>query len=79
MGELQIRIDEGLLTKLENLAQAHNLSLEDQINDVLRRALEGPSTGGETFAATARRITAMTPKGVKQIDSVEMLREDRNH
>lgn len=78
MGELQIRIDESLLTKLENLAQAHNLSLQDQINDVLRQALEGQPTDGETFATIARRIAAMTPKGVTQIDSVEMLREDRN-
>lgn len=77
MGDMRVRIDEGLLTKLENLAQSHNRSLEEQVNDLLRTALEDRPVR-ESFATVARRIAAMTPKGIKQTDSVEMLREDRD-
>ena len=75
MGEMRIRIEEGLLAKLESLAQAHNRSLEEEINTRL-----GASVGElrETLYEASVRISAMTPKGVKQTDSVEILRELRD-
>ncbi len=77
MGEMRIKIDEGLLTRLESLAHIHNRSLEDQVIDLLRIAVEQRNEP-EPFSAIARRIAAMTPRGIVQPDSVEMLREDRN-
>ena len=77
MGELRVRIDDSLLMKLEGLAQSHNMSLEAQVNDVLSKALEERQPQ-QSFAEIAREIAAMTPKGIKQSDVVEMLREDRS-
>ena len=77
MGELRVRIDDSLLTKLESLAQSRNTSLEAQVNDVLSKALE-QDPPKPTFAEIARRIAAMTPPGIEHTDSTEMLREDRN-
>jgi plasmid stability protein len=77
MGELRVRIDDSLLTKLEGLAQSRNMSLEAQVTDVLSKAVE-PADGQPTFAEIARQIAAMTPKEIEKFDSVELLREDRN-
>ena len=77
MGEMKVKIDEGLLLKLEDLAQSHNISVEEQVNDILRDALTG-KVEKQSFAANARRIADMTPKNIVQPDSLQMLREDRN-
>jgi len=75
MGEMRIRIEEGLLAKLEDLAEAHNRSLEEEINTRLSASV---GIAQETLYEAAVRISAMTPKGVKQTDSVEILRELRD-
>ncbi|WFS00458.1 hypothetical protein [Rhizobium tumorigenes] len=75
MGEMRIRIDEGLLTKLENLARAHQRTLEEEINE---RLIASVAPHKESLYEAAVRIAAMTPKGVKQTDSVEILREIRD-
>jgi predicted transcriptional regulator len=77
MGEMNIKIEDELRTKIEDLAKSNDRSLEEEIHDLLRRAIEGQSKR-ESFADIARRIAAMTPKDVKQTSSVEMLREDRD-
>ncbi|CAN7312652.1 FitA-like ribbon-helix-helix domain-containing protein [Pararhizobium sp. LjRoot238] len=76
MGEMNVKIDESLLMRLEDRARAHNRSLDDEVKFLLERALEKPER--ESLYDAARRIAAMTPKGIKQTDSVEMLREDRD-
>ena len=76
MGEMNVRIDEGLRARLEQSARAHNRSLDEEVSLLLKKALEMPER--ESLYDAARRIAAMTPKGVKQTDSVEMLREDRD-
>lgn len=78
MGEMRIRIeDDALLVRLADLARSNNRSVDEQIIELLR---EGVDNGGrfETSYEAAVRIAAMTPKGVRQMDSVDMLREDRN-
>jgi hypothetical protein len=77
MGELRVKIDDSLLTKLEGLAQSRNMSLEAQINDVLSKAVH-QVLPKPTFAEIARDIAAMTPAGVEHTDSTELLREDRD-
>lgn len=76
MGEMNIRIEDGLRTRLEESARTHNRSLDEEVSLLLKKGLEMPER--ESLYDAARRIAAMTPKGVKQTDSVEMLREDRD-
>ena len=79
MGEMRIKIeDEGLLTRISDLARLHNRSVEEEIEALLRVAAPEPPRR-EDLPAIARRIAAMTPKGVKQTDSVEILREIRGN
>jgi plasmid stability protein len=78
MGEMRIKIeDEVLLVRLANLARAHDRSIDEEVIELLRKALEN-NDRFETSYEAAVRIAAMTPKGAKQTDSVEMLREDRD-
>jgi plasmid stability protein len=78
MGEMHFKIeDEVLLVRLADLARAHNRSIDEEVIDLLHEAL-GNSEKFETSYEAAVRIAAMTPKGIKQMDSVDMLREDRN-
>ena len=76
MGEMNVKIEEGLLLRIEDRARAHNRSLDEELNILLQKALDKPEQ--ETLYEAAVRISAMTPKGVKQIDSVEILRELRD-
>lgn len=78
MGEMRIRIeDDRLLTRIADLAHLNNRSVDEEVTELLRKALEDDHRA-ETSYEAAVRIAAMTPKGAAQIDSVEMLREDRS-
>ena len=76
MGEMRVRIEDGLRTRLEESTREHNRSLDEEVVLLLEKGLEIHAR--ESLYDAARRIAAMTPKGVKQTDSVEMLREDRD-
>ena len=79
MGEMMIKIeDEGLATELADLARLNNRPVEQEVEDLLRAALSARPRR-EDLPAIAARIAAMTPKGIKQTDSVEMLREIRGN
>ncbi|MGV3549148.1 FitA-like ribbon-helix-helix domain-containing protein [Rhizobium sp.] len=79
MGEMRIRIeDDHLLTRISDLAQLNNRSVDQEVESLLRAALFEPPRR-EDLRAVAERIAAMTPKGVKQTDSVEILREIRGN
>jgi len=79
MGEMRIKIeDEALLTRISDQAKLHNRSVEQEVEALLQAAVpERPKR--EDLRAIAERIAAMTPKGVKQTDSVEILRELRGN
>jgi hypothetical protein len=82
MGEMRISItDEALLTRISDLARLNNRSVEEEIEVLLQAAVpvRPDTTTGEDLRAVAERIAAMTPKGVKQTDSVEILREIRGN
>lgn len=70
-------IDELILRRLEAQARVHGRSVEREIAAVLAEAVSEPLSGEERVAI-ASRIAAMTPKGVKQTDSVLLLREERD-
>lgn len=69
-------LDEKLVENLKKQATANNRSLEAEVREILRQAARRPSR--VELLALADRIAAMTPQGVKQTDSAELLREDRD-
>jgi plasmid stability protein len=77
MGEMNIRInDDNLIERLSGLARAHNRSPESEALEILIHGVGAIDKFDRL--ANAQRISAMTPKGVKQTDSVELIRQDRD-
>lgn len=77
MANLTIRnVDDEVVERLKKRAKDNERSLEAEVRTILKNAA-GRLSGREA-RALAERITAMTPKGVKQTDSVELIREDRD-
>jgi plasmid stability protein len=77
MGTVTIRnLDDKVIKRLKMRAKNHRRSLEAELRDLLSHASQQPLI--VDALAEADRIAAMTPKGVKQTDSVILLREDRN-
>ena len=77
MGSVTIRnLDDRVIQRLKARADTHRRSLEAELRDLLGRASRQPWI--VDALAEADRIAAMTPKGVKQTDSVVLLREDRD-
>jgi hypothetical protein len=76
MGEMNIKIKDGyLLERIADLAKLHNRAPDLEALALIASAVEAI----EPFdlVKEARRIAAMTPKGIKQIDSTVLVREDR--
>lgn len=80
MGEIRIKIeDESLLTRISDLARLHNRSVEQEVEALLQSALpQAQPSRSEDLRALVDRIAVKAPRGVKQSDVVEMLREDRD-
>ena len=77
MGTVTIRnLDDRVIKRLKARAKSHRRSLEAELRDLLSRASRQPLI--VDALAEADRIAAMTPKNVKQTDSVLLLREDRS-
>jgi plasmid stability protein len=77
MGTVTIRnLDEKIIKRLKARARNHRRSLEAELRDLLSHASRQPLI--VDALAEADRIAALTPKGVKQTDSVVLLRQDRS-
>lgn len=77
MGELTIKLDDvTLLAALAEMAADHRQPIEAEVHAVLARAAEDHARR-QRLVRRAREISAMTPKGVAQTDSVEIIREMR--
>ena len=77
MGTLTIRnLDDKVIERLEMRAKNHRRSLEAEFRDLLSHAAQQPLAIDALVEAD--RIAALTPKGVKQTDSVILLREDHS-
>jgi plasmid stability protein len=77
MGTVTIRnLDEKIIKRLKARARNHRRSLEAELRDLLSHASQQPLI--VDALAEADRIAALTPKGVKQTDSVVLLRQDRS-
>jgi hypothetical protein len=72
----KIAVDVATLERLEANARAHGRTLEQEAAETLRAATGVPSRAD--VIAHMDEIAAMTPKGIKQTDSVLLLREDRD-
>lgn len=77
MANLTIRnLDDKVVERLKKRAKDNGRSLEAELRELLKQAANRKSP--EELLAIADRIAAMTPAGVKQTDSAELLREDRD-
>ncbi|HVV95419.1 MAG TPA: hypothetical protein VHD15_18570 [Hyphomicrobiales bacterium] len=69
-------LDQSSFEALSELARQNRNSIESEAVLLLQQALEVRAKRAE-LVRIADEIAAMTPKGVKQTDSVELLHEDR--
>ena len=79
MANLTIRnLDDAIVERLKARAARHGRSLEAEIRHILQRTAGNPPLTPEEAVERADRIAAMTPKGVKQTDSTEIIRKMRD-
>ncbi len=77
MANLTIRnLDDEIVEKLKARAKANGRSLAAEVRCILADAARQPTHA--ELRAWAERVSAMTPKGVKQTDSAKLIREDRD-
>lgn len=77
MATLTIRnLDETVVKQLKERAKDNERSLEAEIRVLLAEAAQRPSR--KKLLELAQKIFAMTPEGVKQTDSTQIIREFRD-
>jgi len=77
MGTLTIRnLEDDVIARLKEKAKQNGRSLEAEVRTILTGAA-GRKLSRAEAVALSDLARAMTPKGVKQTDSVELLREGR--
>ena len=72
----RIEVDGATLARLAENARRHGRSVEEEAAEALRIGTLPVSR--EYIADQLRVVAAMTPKGVVQTDSAQLLREDRD-
>ena len=76
MAQVIVRnLADSVVESLKRKAELHNRSLEQELREILTEAAR--LTIAERVAI-CDRIRAMTPKGMTQIDSAELIRADRD-
>ncbi len=76
MGQVIVRnLDDHVIATLKRKAKLHGCSLEQELRDILSAAVKLTK---EERIAVAKRIRDMTPANVKQTDSTDLIREDRD-
>lgn len=77
MSELRIRLDDTeLLKTLEDMASVHGNTVETEVRSAIESAVSDYQRR-LALVGRAREIRAMSPKGVKQTDSTEIIRRMR--
>ncbi len=78
MASVTIRnLDDDVVAKLKVRAKANHRSLEGEVRMLLTDIAEGRSKVAR-LREIAEQIAAMTPAGVEQTDSTELIRHDRD-
>ena len=72
-----LAISDELFERVSKIARARRLPVERQAEEMLSEAIERRSRA-ESLRRMFDEIASLTPKGVKQTDSVTLLREDRD-
>jgi plasmid stability protein len=76
MAQVLVRnLDEQVVASLRRKAELHGRSLEQELRLTLTAAAR---LTGEERIALARRVRELTPTGVRQTDSADLIREDRD-
>ncbi len=76
MAQVIVRnLDDQVVATLKRKAELHGCSLEQELRDILSKAARLTK---EERVALSKRFRAMTPPGVPQTDSAELIREDRD-
>ena len=76
MAQVLVRnLDDQVVAALRRKAELHGRSLEQELRVALTTAAR---LTREERVALARRIRALTPAGVTQTDSAELIRQDRD-
>jgi plasmid stability protein len=68
-------LEQAVVDRLKQRAKLKGCSLEQELRRVITEASKATP---EEKVAISRRLRAMTPKGVKQVDSAILLREERD-
>ncbi len=76
--KITVDLDRGTFEALSRRAETHGKSVDQEASDILRESVGASAKPDIDFVEWARRIRAMTPKGVPQTDSVQLIREDRD-
>jgi plasmid stability protein len=76
MGQVLVRnLDDKVLAALRRKAELHGHSLEQELRIALTSAARLTSADR---VASARRVRGLTPPGVQQSDSTELIRQERD-
>jgi len=76
MAQVLVRnLDEQVVTALRRKAELHGRSLEQELRVALTAAAR---LTNEERLALARRVRGLTPANVKQTDSADLIRQDRD-
>jgi plasmid stability protein len=76
MAQVLVRnLDERVVAALKQKAQLHGRSLEQELRLILSDAAK---FSPQERVAVADRVRAMTPASARQIDSTDIIREDRD-
>ncbi len=71
------KLSDRALAIIAERARAHGASIEDEVTEIVELAVGAQQTPNWRLAS-ADRIAAMTPGGLKQSDSTLLIREDRD-
>ncbi len=76
MAQVIVRnLGDGVVAALKRRAALHGQSLEQELRDILTAASR---PARHERVSIAERIRAMTPAGIEQTDSTEVIRQDRD-
>ncbi len=79
MGQILIRnLDDDLIADYREAAARNKRSLEAEVREALTMLRPPSKLKKEELLARLAEIRAMTPKGVKQTPSEQLVREDRD-
>ena len=77
--KLTVDLDRETMEALSRQAKEHGHSVNVEAREILKRNVRAAVPGDrQAIIAEFRRIRAMTPVGVRQTSSVQLIREDRD-